>query len=147
MSRGTPNQKVIAQWLAGTRELSPRDRQAPPSATNGVAVNSMLAPTYERSYSGHGAATSNSVGYQGNMSFHGNNVLASTAQPVRGSRSHPSSPTQLNANGAAQDITSRRRSSGGDNQIASYLQIPSSINDSKGSLADFAAQVFQLDDS
>lgn len=35
----------------------------------------------------------------------------------------------------------RRKASADGNAIASYLQIPSSINDSKGSLPEFAAQV------
>ena len=38
----------------------------------------------------------------------------------------------------------RGRNSMDNTTIASYLQIPSSINDSKGSLAEFAAQVCQL---
>ena len=37
--------------------------------------------------------------------------------------------------------TARRRASSDGNSIASHLQIPSSINDSKGSLPEFAAQV------
>ena len=36
---------------------------------------------------------------------------------------------------------SRTRSSNESNHIVSYLQIPATINDSKGSLAEFAAQV------
>jgi len=35
----------------------------------------------------------------------------------------------------------RRSSSEADEQIVSHLQIPASINNSKGSLAEFAAQV------
>lgn len=141
ISRGTPNQKVVAQWLAGTSDISPKDKYAPPLGTNGVAVNSMLAPTSGGLYNGHNAVKSNTVPYQGKMSFHGNKALTSTVQPVQGSRSHTSSPLQFNPNTTAQSNTNRRRSSGGENQIVSYLQIPASINDSKGSLAEFAAQV------
>lgn len=46
---------------------------------------------------------------------------------------------------ASRDLLSMEQSkpskSGGSTSIASYLQIPPSINDSKGSLAEFAAQV------
>ena len=141
---GTPNQKVVAQWLAGTSDVSPRDKHAPPLSVNGVAVNSMLAPTSGGSYNGHAGPTSTSMAYSGNTSFHANQnllPLPSAAMPIQGSRTQPASPYQPNVNGAAQGNTSRRRSSGGDNQIISYLQIPSSINGSKGSLAEFAAQV------
>jgi len=139
--RGTPNQKVVAQWLASTSDVSPRDKHAPPLGINGVAVNSMLAPTCGGPYNGQGAPNSNSMSYPGNMSFYASKTLPSTAQPVHGNRSQPASPNHSNANTESQGNTSRRRSSGGDNQIISYLQIPSSINGSKGSLAEFAAQV------
>jgi hypothetical protein len=43
------------------------------------------------------------------------------------------------SNPAKQEQSSHRRH--GSNAIAPYLQIPPSINDSKGSLAEFAAQV------
>lgn len=42
--------------------------------------------------------------------------------------------------GSASESTSEQKKSS-NGSIASYLQIPSSINDSKGSLAEFAAQV------
>ncbi len=38
--------------------------------------------------------------------------------------------------------SARRRTSVENNTIATYLQIPTSINDSKGSLPEFAAQVY-----
>jgi len=42
---------------------------------------------------------------------------------------------------AQSEHTARRRASSDANSIASHLQIPSSINDSKGSLPEFAAQI------
>jgi hypothetical protein len=40
-----------------------------------------------------------------------------------------------------EDRHAAKESKGSESAIASYLQIPSSINDSKGSLAEFAAEV------
>lgn len=42
---------------------------------------------------------------------------------------------------AEREQSARRKASNDGNSIVSYLQIPSSINDSKGSLPEFAAQV------
>jgi Cyclin len=55
-----------------------------------------------------------------------------------------SSTTQLQAWHATrgkEDIPEQKEHSESDSTIASYLQIPSSINDSKGSLAEFAAEI------
>ena len=51
------------------------------------------------------------------------------------------SPPPKKDNSADRGGSARRRVSTDGNTIASYLQIPSSINDSKGSLPEFAAQV------
>ena len=52
------------------------------------------------------------------------------------------SPIPSQKETAAQiEQTARRRASNDNNSIASHLQIPSTINDSKGSLPEFAAQV------
>ena len=55
--------------------------------------------------------------------------------------SRPQSPRAHRDNPTNQEQSSRRRSSSNGNAIVHYLQIPSTINDSKGSLAEFAAQV------
>lgn len=63
----------------------------------------------------------------------------------------PASPTPVGKNRSyapaakdptATDTADRKKST--ESSIAPYLQIPSSINDSKGSLAEFAAQVSVL---
>lgn len=51
------------------------------------------------------------------------------------------SPPLQKDHAAQSEQTARRRASSDGNSIASHLQIPSSINDSKGSLPEFAAQV------
>ena len=74
------------------------------------------------------------------------NAKASTSrQPFYNSyisAKRPQSPVLPQKDQAAQsEQTARRRASIDGNSIASHLQIPSSINDSKGSLPEFAAQV------
>ena len=51
------------------------------------------------------------------------------------------SPPSKKENEQKENLSSQRRTSDGGNSIATHLQIPSSINDSKGSLPEFAAQV------
>ena len=134
-ARQEPNKKLVSQWLADTEEGPPRARTVSSPVMNGAAINTMLAPLYGGLYNGPGAT--NNTTYQGRTTLQGGKVPVPVARHVPGSSSQPSSPN----NGLTQSNTTRRRSSGGDNQIVSYLQIPSSINDSKGSLAEFAAQV------
>ena len=64
-----------------------------------------------------------------------------TGQNVERVHNRPHSPVARKDLSAPPEQWQRRKSSGGNNSIVSYLQIPSSINDSKGSLAEFAAQV------
>ena len=133
----TPNQKLVRQWLAGTTEDSPRTLHPLPPAMNGTMVNPMPAQTCGVSYGSQHVSQANAIRYQGNMSFYGNK--AALVQ-VPNSLSQPTSPGQPVNNGVTESNDARRRSSAGG-EIVSYLQIPSSINNSKGSLAEFAAQV------
>ena len=135
-ARRTPNQKLVRQWLAGTTEGSPRKLHPLPPAMNGTVINSMVAQTCGVPYGNQHPAKANAIAYQGNMSFYGNKAVP---VQVPDSLSQPTSPGQPIINGVTQSNDARRRSSGGE--IVSYLQIPSSINNSKGSLAEFAAQV------
>lgn len=64
-----------------------------------------------------------------------------TSQNVEKVHGGPRSPTARKDLSAPPEQLQRRKSSCANNAIVSYLQIPSSINDSKGSLAEFAAQV------
>ena len=137
-ARQEPNKKLVSQWLAGTVEHSPAARPLSPPVMNGTSVSSMLAPIYGGLYSGQGAT--NTAAYQGRSTLPASKPPATTDRHIPGNSSQPSSPSDQHNNGAVLSSTTRR-SSGGDNQIVSYLQIPSSINDSKGSLAEFAAQV------
>ncbi|KAI9810306.1 MAG: hypothetical protein M1827_006356 [Pycnora praestabilis] len=69
-------------------------------------------------------------------SYQSNNHAAS----IDRSRHQPHSPCNRLGSLASMGHAQRRKSSN-SNSIASYLQIPSSINNSKGSLAEFAAQI------
>ena len=61
-------------------------------------------------------------------------------QKAEQSRSQPSSPSSRRPSQAPSDQSNHRRQSS-SHSIVPYLQIPATINDSKGSLAEFAAQV------
>ena len=107
-------------------------------------VNPLLVPNYgPLQYKGVPVAASTNSTYPTNQGNIGNTTYMSKAQPFRESyqpthRSHNSISGNEHAGGRIQ--ASRRRKSDGS-EIVHYLQIPRSINDSKGSLAEFAAQV------
>ncbi len=75
----------------------------------------------------------------------GNGFTNANQAAVEHLRSNPQSPVARKDLSAPPEQLQRRKSSGGNNSIVSYLQIPSSINNSKGSLAEFAAQVRWVD--
>lgn len=106
-------------------------------------MNAMLAPTYGGLYSSNGSLPRPSDHpYQANGGiFTDRSFAGRNGQYVHAYSSHPSSPSQSRDVAGLYGNSVRRRGSDNDNQIVSYLQIPSSINDSKGSLAEFAAQV------
>ena len=138
-----PNQRLVARWLAGTTEVSPRGLQTPPLEMNGGGPGPRLPATYGGLYNNHTTVPTSlppTTGYESSLGFYDRKDFSLVAKQPQGSFSQPHSPTQQKDN-AASDNSSRRRNSGDGNQIVSYLQIPASINNSKGSLAEFAAQV------
>ncbi|KAJ9239189.1 hypothetical protein DTO169E5_4479 [Paecilomyces variotii] len=106
----------------------------PPGDMTGVAYNTT-------------ATSSDHVGKSCGLPISKYPSLSSMSQSNLDSRSGatrvPASKVRSQApssqNGSASETTEQKKSSNGS--IASYLQIPSSINDSKGSLAEFAAQI------
>ena len=114
-------------------------------------VNPLLAPNYGPvQYKGVPVVASNTSNHQGNRGSIGNTTYISRAQPILDSYQPPHrSQNSITADGPRDSCDgpraqqSRRRNSDGS-EIVHYLQIPSSINDSKGSLAEFAAQVSRL---
>ena len=111
-------------------------------------VNPLLAPNYGPvQYKGVPVVASNTSSHQNSRGSIGNTTYISRAQPLLDTyqathRSHHSTTTDGSRDGSdgPRAQQSRRRNSDGS-EIVHYLQIPSSINDSKGSLAEFAAQV------
>ncbi|RHZ55327.1 putative mucin [Aspergillus thermomutatus] len=118
------------RWTAPFRDGLP----TPPNDMTGVAYKS-LPPS---SYGGkHNAITLPPYVRAPAYTRTGYNA-SSTMIPSIKSQSQPSS-TQNAQNASASEPASQKKSSA--NSVASYLQIPSSINDSKGSLSEFAAQM------
>ena len=117
--------------------------RTPPKEMNG---NPIIASNVERTqYKRVPVAASNPPSYQTSLATLDNPKQASSRQPFYNSyysATRPQSPVPPKKDHAAQsEQTARRRASNDSNSIASHLQIPASINDSKGSLPEFAAQV------
>ena len=137
-----PSQNLVTRWLAGTTAPSPSGLHTPPREMNGGQVNAMLAPTYGGLYNHNTLARPADHPYQVNAGVFTDRSLATrNGQYVHTLSSRPTSPGQSRDIAGLYGNSTRRRGSDNDNQIVSYLQIPSTINDSKGSLAEFAAQV------
>ena len=77
--------------------------------------------------------------YQTNGGFYGDKSLAQAMSSSAAKSSTRAPSPDRWADRDSSDYDTRRRDS--EEPIASYLQIPKSINDSKGSLSEFAAQV------
>ena len=107
-------------------------------------VNPLLAPSFgPLHYKGVPVVASNTASHQQSLSTVGNVRYTSKAPPLTDSykptHRSQSSISKSENDGDREQAQRRRNNDGSD--IAHYLQIPSSINDSKGSLAEFAAQV------
>lgn len=121
--------------------------RTPPSDMNDMNVNPLLVPSFGPSqYKGVPVVTSDTATHKNNSNSVGkprytNRVppLLDTYQLAKKSRS-PYSATGQPVN--REQPHQRRKSDGTD--IVHYLQIPRSINDSRGSLSEFAAQVWIL---
>lgn len=123
--------------------------RTPPRDMNGMNGNPLSASNGERAqYKRVPVIASNAPPYQASLTTLDNSKQASNRQPFYNSyysATRPQSPVSSKKDHAAQtEQTARRRASTDSNSIASHLQIPASINESKGSLPEFAAQVRQL---
>ena len=122
--------------------------RTPPRDMNGMNGNPLSAPNVERTqYKRVPVATSNAPSYQASQPTLDNSKQTSNRQPFYNSyysATRAQSPVPPKKDHTAQsEQTARRRASNDSNSIASHLQIPASINGSKGSLPEFAAQVRQ----
>lgn len=118
----------------------------PPRDMNGMSGNPLLASNAEGTqYKRVPVVTPNAPPYKTSATSLDNSKQASSRQPFYNSyysATRPQSPVPVRKDHAVQsEQTARRRASNDSNSIASHLQIPASINDSKGSLPEFAAQV------
>ena len=137
-----PPQKLVSQWLASTAAAaSTSGLSTPPREMSGGNVNAMLAPTYGGLYNHAANSKPSNPSYQTSIDFYGDRTLASTGKAFLPTSSNPPSPGPLKDTIGLYGNPSRRRSLSNGNLIAPYLQIPALINDSKGSLSEFAAQV------
>ena len=123
--------------------------RTPPRDMNGMNGNPLSASNAERTqYKRVPAVASNAPSYQASLPTLDNSKQSTTRQPFYNSyysATRPQSPIPPKKDIAAQsEQTARRRASNDSNSIASHLQIPASINGSKGSLPEFAAQVSEL---
>ncbi|KAL9025223.1 MAG: hypothetical protein Q9196_005916 [Gyalolechia fulgens] len=117
--------------------------RTPPGDMSAVSVNPLLAPNFGGSQRNSVPASWNGASRQASVASTQNGQYYSNphpSQPVYHSRSrsheHPSVGTAL-----LKETSSKTQIGIDDSSIVSYLQIPSSINESKGSLAEFAAQI------
>lgn len=122
--------------------------RTPPRDMNGMNGNPLLASNAEGTqYKRVPVVASNAPPYQPSLTTLDNSKQSSNRQPFYNSyysATRPQSPVLPKKDHTAQnEQTARRRASNDSNSIASHLQIPASINDSKGSLPEFAAQVRQ----
>lgn len=122
--------------------------RTPPRDMNGMNGNPLSAPNAERTqYKRVPVVASNAPPYQQSLTTLDQSKQASNRQPFYNSyysATRPQSPVPPKKDHAAQsEQTARRRASNNSNSIASHLQIPATINESKGSLPEFAAQVRQ----
>ena len=107
-------------------------------------INPLLAPSGEvLHYKSVPATKQNARPAQTSLGTIATAQYTSKAPPTQDRQRAPSRPRSPSFR--RDGVGSMEQGRGGaaeDNPIASYLQIPSSINNSKGSLADFAAQVW-----
>ena len=126
----------LAVVPAKGRGLHSDGLHTPPAEMHGV--NTLPEPLSLGDHIYKGFASKSNISCQTNLSRYPNNT-----KPPPVSASRPYSPVFSKEDVSQWNRGARRRNSD-PNAIVSYLQIPASINDSKGSLSEFAAQVLDL---
>ena len=135
---------TVSASQGGDTTLIHHGLRTPPLDPHDMNVNPLLAPSYgPLHYKGVPVVASNTASHQHSLSSVGNARYTSKVPPLPESYK-PTHRSQSSISRIEHDEnrehTHRRRNNDGTD-IAHYLQIPPSINDSKGSLAEFAAQV------
>lgn len=131
-----------ADWLR-TGAAVKSSQTASPRTMSGTHINPLLAPPGDvLQYKSVPAAKQSTQASHTSLGTVAAAQYTSKAPPPRDTQNPPSRPRSptVHRDGAGSREHGRGRAAE-NNGIASYLQIPASINTSKGSLADFAAQV------
>ena len=118
--------------------------RTPPGDMNGVSVNPLLAPHFsDPNYKSVPAAAWNGAPCQDSVGPVANGRCQSQTHPhqITHHNRNRSQEHTSNFSTILKERCSKTHGSIDESSIVSYLQIPSSINESKGSLAEFAAQV------
>ncbi|KAL9587453.1 MAG: hypothetical protein Q9212_000269 [Teloschistes hypoglaucus] len=116
--------------------------RTPPKDMSGMSVNPLLASNIRFDTASAVPSVKDPV-YQNGASNAGHSQCTTKIQP-NSNAPHQKSRSQENTSFAArafQESTAGCQNGVDESSIVSYLQIPSSINESKGSLAEFAAQI------
>ncbi|KAI4268958.1 MAG: hypothetical protein L6R38_007659 [Xanthoria sp. 2 TBL-2021] len=118
--------------------------RTPPRDMSGVSVNPLLGPNFGGyQYKSVPAVAPNATTQQNSVGTIVNTRYTTKNQPSHNGYHHrDNSRDHLSTDAATlQEPTSKAHTGADGTSIVSYLQIPSSINESKGSLAEFAAQI------
>ncbi len=137
-------QNGLSQQPRGTATKTRHGLKTPPEEMTGSNANPLLPPFDGLQYKSVPVVGSSTAPYQNNQGGHANTRYTSKPQPFYDSyhsAQRSQSPASRGQSIGSREQPAHRRASSDGNSIVSYLQIPSSINNSKGSLAEFAAQV------
>lgn len=115
--------------------------RTPPKDMSGVSVNPLLASNLR--FDTASAVPAKHPVYQNGVSSAANHQCTNKTHPGSDARHHKSRSHENTSfpSKEFQGSTAGCQNAVDESSIVSYLQIPSSINESKGSLAEFAAQV------
>ena len=140
-------QDLIPQQLERSTCRTQHGLTTPPEEMTSDNANPLLAPFDGLHYKSVPVVGSNTASYQTREGTFANTRQNTKTQPFYHSyqsAQRPRSPVSKGESIGPREQPVRRRASSDGNSIVSHLQIPSSINSSKGSLAEFTAQVRTL---
>ncbi|KAL8839898.1 MAG: hypothetical protein Q9170_001578 [Blastenia crenularia] len=118
--------------------------RTPPGDMSGVSVNPLLASNFgDFQYKSVPTSARDDSSRQGSVGSIANGRYHHKPPPGQNThynRNHAQQHTSADP-ALLKEATTKLQNGVGESSIVSYLQIPSSINESKGSLAEFAAQI------
>ena len=135
---------IPPQHLEGPTVRTQHGLRTPPEEMTSDHANPLLAPLDGLHYKSVPAIGPNTASYHTREGTYANSRQNTKPQPFYDtyqSAQRPRSPVSKGESLGLREQPARRRALSDGNSIVSHLQIPSSINNSKGSLAEFTAQV------